>query len=194
MLLWTVQPREVYEDIMRTGSYHFDATKNPMRNDFESAYEWLEATMERRGIKRSDPSDPLVWAWQIMDGKCYVSPYNKEIWSSDKDEVLLQINIPDEQVLLSDFDAWHYVLNRWYYDTSGTEEEWEENQKWFKSLPAEEQEIIKKASWLKCLDITPMNSEWRTNGKYVQATFFGLHKDQIEKVLEKGFSVNEEAS
>ena len=48
----------------------------------------------------------------------------KERWECGTDGekmVCMSIEIPDEQVLLSDFGTWHFVLNRW--PISDSEEE-----------------------------------------------------------------------
>ncbi|KWU26390.1 DUF3841 domain-containing protein [Burkholderia cenocepacia] len=33
----------------------------------------------------------------------------------EEPQVLFTLDVPDGAVLISDFDAWHFVLNRWYF-------------------------------------------------------------------------------
>ena len=43
--------------------------------------------------------------------------------------VCLTVDIPDNKVLLSDFDAWHCVLNNWFCPLTNEEDELFENEK-----------------------------------------------------------------
>lgn len=201
MILWTIQPRKLYEEIMETGSYAFDATKNPFRNDYEEAYAWIEQAMSDRGIRRNHTSDPLVWAWHTWDGAHRLPQLNDEyLWSDDpmwrnsehekdshgRDEVLLEIEVPDDQVLLSDYDAWHFVLNEGYYGEARSDDEADAEWKWFATLPANEQKQLMEASWLKIFNISRVENDTRGSVNYIQATFFGLKKEQILHAYNSG--------
>lgn len=48
----------------------------------------------------------------------------------------IEIEIPDDEVLLSDFDEWHCVLNRFL--VSDTEEEGEQQDAYYETLPNDE--------------------------------------------------------
>jgi hypothetical protein len=101
--------------------------------------------------------------------------------------VCLELEIPDEKVLLTDFDLWHFVLNDWWLDTSMfkygfTEEEYDLNHKWFKGLSKEEQKKEKEESWEMVLNIEPFDSEWIARGQYVQAVFWELKMEDVKKV------------
>lgn len=187
MTLWTIQPRELYEQILRTGKYTFDETKEPLALDFKDAYRWMEDHMKSAGIARKNLDDPLVWAWHTYDGLCQCPPVDDWIvWSEDrKDEVILEIEVPDDQAMLSDFDAWHFVLNHFYYGDSKNDEEFDKEMAWLDSLSEEEREVKVKESWEKIFDIAKYRDDWSSNGYYVQATFYGLTKDMIRKVYAK---------
>jgi hypothetical protein len=36
------------------------------------------------------------------------------MWAAKQTQVLLSLDVEDNRVLLSDYDAWHFVLNYWY--------------------------------------------------------------------------------
>ena len=83
---------------------------------------------------------------------------------------------------MSDFNAWHYVLNRSWYDDSTNEEEWENMHAWFDSLNGEKKEELRKKSWQKIFNVEFRNSNWDSNGHYIQATFWVLKKSMIKNV------------
>lgn len=190
MVLWTIQPESVYRQIIETGSYHFDPEKSALYSDFRDAYFWMEIEMRKRGIVPSSASgatEPLVWAWHTWDGKWQVPEYQDEVFHIDGKEekpVCLEIEVPDENVLLSDFNAWHFVLNDSYLDDSHNEEEFEKMHAEFDALSLKEKEEKKRASWQSIFDVSQytIGNGWRTNGFYVQAVFYGLKKEQIRHV------------
>lgn len=185
MRLWTVQPRELYEEIMRTGKYMFDSTKHPFREDFEEAYAWMEHVMESAGQGSAYAGAPLVWAWHTYDNAHQCPPLDGEaLWSDGKDEVLLEIEVPDEDVLLSDFDAWHYVLNKWYLGNAAyfglNDDAAMKEMEWFDTLPTEPvntKKFVMQESWGKIFNVSDI--------EYIQATFWGLCKEQIMAVYER---------
>lgn len=52
---------------------------------------------------------------------------------------------------MSDFEAWHFVLNNWYYSSTTSEKEWEQDEKRFDVLSKTEQQHIKEKSWQQIL-------------------------------------------
>ena len=67
MILWTIQPIEVYELIQRTGVYHCDYEKSDMEY-WQEQYNWLVQEMkERVGEPPKGVSYP-VWAWYMWEG------------------------------------------------------------------------------------------------------------------------------
>src|SRR5690606_31612297 len=80
------------------------------------SYKWLVKQMNLRGIKCENPP---IWAWYQWDearkdpdliggghGKIGV------------EHVCIEIEVPDELVLLSCFHTWGLVLNNWYCSLS----------------------------------------------------------------------------
>ena len=100
----------------------------------------------------------------------------------------MELKIPEEKVLLSDFDGWHYVLNDWYYSDAKNEKELDRKDEWFDKLPARKKQQVKEKSWQRIFDVTPRQGEWDANGESVQACFWSINKEQVQKVwrLQKG--------
>ena len=87
---------------------------------------------------------------------------------------------PDKDVLLSDEENWHLVLNDSYIADS--EEDFDN----FYNHPSE---IEKELSWEKIFDVSPFENGWSRKGMFVQATFWELSLSEVVRVI----SVNKKA-
>ena len=200
MVLWTIQPVEVWDELKNKGYFICDPAKSKYLSDeewnFGTAYDWLVEQMESRiGGKPEDVNYP-IWAWHIYDWKCQPDNF---IDTDEKELVCLKIDIPEKDVLLHDYDAWHYVLSNVYFDNSKNEVEWKSSREKFDSLSQSEQEQVKRESWEAIFDITPFENKWCCRGKYVQATFWILRRKDVVAVYpyplnnKKGINVYERA-
>ena len=112
MILWTIQPEAVYEEILSTGVYHCDFSKSSL-SEWERQYDWLVEQMKKRiGPPPNGVSYP-VWAWHTWEGVRKKPDLRRERWGNGwKGErfVCLEIDVPDKDVLLSDFDSWSIIL------------------------------------------------------------------------------------
>ena len=168
MKLWTIQTPDVYEKILKEGKYFCDEKKaNLLESDeFRNAYNWLSKKMVQK-IGHSKVKYP-VWGWYCIDGKnkkpdLRLSGYGER----GKELVCLEIEIPDEKVVLSDYDLWHFVLNDIYlFDDDEELDDLED-------ITKEE----KEKSWDKIF-VDESNIEANS---YIQATFFELRKENIKK-------------
>lgn len=78
---------------------------------FRRPYDWLVGHMVARGMTRPGPNVYPLWAWTTEQRlrECYAA-YEDEP-AKDPEGVLVEIEVPDDQVLLSDYMLWHCVLN-----------------------------------------------------------------------------------
>ena len=98
-------------------------------------------------------------------------------------QVCIELEIPDQDVLLSDEERWHIVLNDGYYGDAKTEVEMDKEDAWFKGLPQDEQEQLKKKSWEKIFNVRPSYEDsLERRGCYIQATFWELRMEQVVSV------------
>ena len=82
--------------------------------------------------------------------------------------VLLTIDVPDDMVLLSDFDMWHNILNDGYLALYGKDDIED---------PSEEEKL---KSWENVFNIDIVTDYWNTP-KSTQATFWELKKKWVLK-------------
>ena len=184
MILWTIQPIEVYNLIQEKGYYICDPSKSECLEMmcFEKAYDWLiEKMKEKIGQPPLNAKYP-VWAWHTWNWNRKKPDLRSPHAKRGTELVCMEIEIPDEDVILTDFDSWHYVLNNWHHNYAKNEEEWDKIDEWIESLPPEEKQKEIEKSWENIFNIDPINSGWVKKGQYIQATFWKLSKTQIKKV------------
>ena len=183
MILWTIQPEEVYELINRTGVYRCDEEKAKVEDFCPTQYNWLADQMRRRIGPPPEGVRYPVWAYQRWD-KDRLKPDLRSIrwfWGGKSNTFYrLEIDIPDEQVLLSDYWAWSVMLNDGLLSYS--EEEADELDRLYASLSPEAQKEMLFTIWERVFNVTLTNNEWNGQGEIVQATFWELRLEQIRKV------------
>lgn len=185
MRVWTVQPYSIYELIQKEGVYRCNPQKSEFIQewDFVNAYKWISNQMKKRIGNPPKGVECPVWAWYLYEGKNKRPDMRKSDVKVTRKSILWEIEIPDNEVLLTDEEYWHVVLDDWLYHKANlkdmSEEQWEKEvemeDEYFNSLSPEEQKTYKEKSWENI--ICSPNS----NSSYVQATFWELKASQIKK-------------
>lgn len=179
MRLWTIQPLEVLEIIKQKGEF----VCNPVYpdSDFKRAYYWLVKQMDSRGIEHPYGLELPIWAWYKTDWENKKPDLEQEDFSDSREDlVCIELEIDDKDVLLSDFYAWHYVLNDSFLDSSHNEKEWDLQYEWYDALAPEKRQGVKEESWNDIFNITPTQNEWVARGREVQAVFWKITKEMIK--------------
>lgn len=83
-------------------------------------------------------------------------------------------------MLLSDFDAWCIILNDGLPGES--EAESDRMDAYYDTLTPDEQEAFKNENGQGAFDLTPMDNDWMTRGRWIQATVWELRKEMIRDV------------
>lgn len=183
MKLWTIQPEEVYNLIMTKGIYRCNGLKSELINEWNYgvAYDWISQQMRNRiGLAPEGVKYP-VWAWHTMNFKHKRPDMRKsEFRHIAKPYVLMEIEMPDNDVLLSDEVSWHFVLNDVYYPDAESEEEFDRVYNLYETQSHDIQHQMKHESWNKVLDIG-FHSEYNWRDEYIQATFWELKKENVLK-------------
>jgi len=113
--LWTIQPPEVLEELQRVGTLSADPTKGSEEDLFD-AYAWMRRQMAVRvpGYGGGDvwwayldKPDLRHWRWRFYPGE----------W------LRIELAIPRNEALLSDYDAWWCVMACHYYSQNDEEAE-----------------------------------------------------------------------
>lgn len=76
---------------------------------FQMAYEWMKASMDAAGLSGRKHDITPWWCWIALQGQ-QVKPSRE---GSQPGDVLLELSLPKDHLLLSDFHMWHVPLNYW---------------------------------------------------------------------------------
>ncbi len=123
MTLWTIQTCSAWEILQSKGSLH--VRRADTESLFYHAYRWMKEQMSQRlGPPPLSTSFPL-WAWFQWQGSSKRRPDLRYSGHLPRGEsgVLIEFCAEAAEVLLSDFELWHYVLNYWYLPSSLADEE-----------------------------------------------------------------------
>lgn len=181
MILWTIQPEAVFNLIQQKGVYRCDLTKSGMEDYAEPQYNWLVAQMKKRISPPPEGVSYPVWAYYRWS-RTKMKPDLRAIrwfWGLKNNKfVRLEIEIPDDEVLLSDFDGWAgIILNNGLL--SNTEEEDKELNGIYASLSENMQKEFRAKNWERVFDISYFENDWISRGETIQATFWELKKEQV---------------
>ena len=185
MLLWTAQTIEAYNTLIHSGAYRCDESKIIDFEWWKPAYDWIAQMMKEQ---IGDPPKGVkypVWLWYRWKGKNKKPDLRAHRSFGEKGTklMLIEVEIPDNKVVLSDFDNWHSVLNGTYsYTQTTNEKEFDEVYEWLQSLPEEQHTQEIRHSWESIFDISIWDTDFSRNGVWVQATVWELKKEYIRKV------------
>ena len=196
MKLWTLQPIEWYDKLCRNGiicgeSKHIELTKE--EENFDYAYDWMIQEMKARIGDCKNVGDYPIWAWYQYENHKKRRPDLRcsGFFEKGTKAVRIEFEKAEQDVLLSDFDLWLYVLNYWYIPDT------EEESLHFDKLLEEsgvnfidkedytpEMRQLVEDSWTKIFDMNYSSKDLADpfEKKSIQATFWQLSVDDITKV------------
>jgi hypothetical protein len=180
MRLWTVQDKAAYDSLCKNGVLRCDAQFAELLSEkaFKRSYDWLVAQMKARVGEPPIGIEFPIWAWYLLDGKNVKPDLRRtEFRGFSGKNYIIEAEIPDKDVLLSDEEMWHTVLNDGYFGKGAESiddvKEYEEDEAWFDSFPPNEQERVKRESWENIFNSS------RCPWIFVQATFWELRQEQV---------------
>jgi hypothetical protein len=171
MRLWTIQTKEIWARAEEYGVLEcteIDAEKE-IDSWFRPAYDWMVRQLERR-VKNYPHNKYPIWAWYHPKPDLRRGGH----LSRGASGVRVEFIVSSARVLLSDFEAWHAVLNCWYLSLSEEESENWENR-------CERAGI--KIGWERIFDLELLkkHSEW-IGGETIQACIEKIYVDDVVTV------------
>ena len=180
MRLWTIQPIAFYVRLRTDGRICCDPSlacnliQTP--DAFQTAYNWMAEQLRKRVEMPPDDVRYPIWAWYALDGKHQKPDLRRtEFRFYHGNHVCLEVEIPDSEVLLSDEEAWHIVLNDAYISAG---ENIDAEYAWFEALPEDQRRRVKRESWERIFDIFNPGASCL----FIQAVFWQLRLDQVRDV------------
>jgi hypothetical protein len=181
MRVWTIQPMEVMAQLKKKRILYANSSYIP--REFCDAYDWMRAQMKRR-ISSYSGHYPW-WGWHSPRPDLRRSGHLPR----GTQGVRLELELEPAEVLLSDFDAWHAVLNRGYLGLSEAEDDawyerfeaavpnrwaWPPPEPWYSDI---------LTSWERIFDLETLavSEYWQSEPRYIQATFEALRLVDVRK-------------
>ena len=192
MRLWTTQGIEIYNQLQREGIAY--CTKPSLGDDakFVYSYHWMAEQMRRRiGEPPVEGLEFPLWAWYQYVSAKKRQPPRRPLYIPEGTSAYMEIEIPDNRVLLSDFNCWHAVLNQcaladWKRIDKKTDPLDKAAGRYldFMEYPLEIREEIVK-SWEAVFDLNRRDKDvGRTHrrNRSIQATFWALLPEDVVSV------------
>ena len=187
MILWTIQDMAAWERLQQRGLLRGDGRRVPVY--YRHAYRWMAEQMRLR-LPPPHARFPL-WGWWRWRGIKQCKPDLRASGHLVKGVpgVRIEFELPEDRVVLSDFEAWHCVLNCCFLSLREQEEEiftkelerTGMQQRWPYPEPVRSQVV---SSWQRIFDLEAGDPEWwgPLSKRSVQATFWELALSQIRRV------------
>ena len=191
MIVWTIQPLLIYEELkekgivyskMRysncnTGIYEIDKV-------FRDKYAWL---MERMKEKIGIPDESIelpFWAYYKENRKNKKPDMRFHNRNGLKPYVLMELSIPDKDVVLIDSNEWTCILNDSPLYFCHNEYEYEIIDEFYDSLSDKDKEEFKLKSWEQVFDMNiypDTDKDWMSQHDDVEAVFWLLKKEYLKR-------------
>ncbi len=180
--MWTIQSVETWERLQTSERLYADGRRIPP--EFRFAYRWMRQQMRSR-IPGYGGRYPW-WGWARPKPDLRRAGHLPRGTSG----VRLELELSDEEVLLSDFDAWHVVLNRGYLALN--EAEFDDFYRRFEAAvpnphawpPPEPWHTTIISSWERIFDLDALTTDpdWYGPVTYIQVTFECLRLEDVRHV------------
>lgn len=195
MKLWSIQREAIWRTLVKQGAIFTPADKAEATN--HDAYVWLAEQMRVR-LPNHPTLDTThlfpVWAWFQWESEHRPMPdlrYSAHLPRGEKG-VRLELEVPDEMVLLSDFELWHFALNYWYLPSSmldGDRFDREMSERGLsnhRERPLSDQKAHNEIqhSWEKIFDLDWQEKDYSSPRelKNIQATLWSIEMDFVKDV------------
>lgn len=213
MRLYCIQERGVY-DTLAAGLPYIARPRQDVQhwlNDPEGwhspeqpnmtlfAYDWLCEQMVLRGLPRPVQDAYPVWAYRQWGGRKMPRPDLRfacmKHWADGGRHVLMDLEVPEKDVLLSDYDAWHACLNYWYLARARESSAFERKCKtqgasYYRSKPLPQAQLHEElvGSWQRIFDVEQASKVLgcKKADQTIQATFWRLEPGHVVRAVEFG--------
>lgn len=199
MILYSTQNLSIFEKLQK-GETHYACSPSfydepdVVDEMWVRSYDWISDRMEERiGPKPNHDVYP-TWAYYHWYGAKKKKPdlryTGARCFAEKRTCALMTLEIPDNEVLLSDYDTWHCVLNQWYLgEEKRSGEIWDitrENKHWreYKDYPNWlKQELYE--SWLNVFDMELSRKYFEIEEEHqtIQATFWQIKPEYVKEAV-----------
>ena len=166
MHLWTFQVSEALTSL-NTDRVLYGP---PEHAEFPKAYEWMLEQMQER-LPAFTGKHP-VWAWTKKPD------LRRERWQWEGIWHLIEFEAPEDKCLVSDYDAWHDVLNGFAHHTQHEFDCWEDRWK----NPNYRDECLRTWPRIFDLEFWKRDPKWFGGPPVLQVTVDGLRLEWVKSI------------
>lgn len=115
MKVYTIQTIGFYEELLQEG-VAFCNRESECCRDCKVQYDWMAEQMRKRIGEPPIPEIKYpVWVWRQYHSRKKPKPpmSSKDLLDGQTEAVMLELEVPDNMVLLSDLNLWILPLNHW---------------------------------------------------------------------------------
>lgn len=178
---WCIAPRTVIRLLdTQTAPIHMPQSYAEDLSSAQHAYPWMIEALESIGLPMPVPDVSPWWVWIRREPEM-PAPYANDVPDG---YAVMHLRLPASELLISDFDLWHFVLWGSYIAESARDEEtYEANTANDSSLA----ETRMKHSWQRIFDVDfgPLGYHRAPSEKSLQGCIWYLKKDWLIEVLER---------
>lgn len=200
MIVYSTQDLHIFEKIQKGETHYANRSfiVDPSDPDivdeyFCRAYDWISQRMEEKiGPKPAEGVMP-TWAYYQWWGEKKPKPdlryRGARCFADNRTCALMTLEIPDEDVLLSDYDTWHWVLNGSFLGDESRSDEIHEYKKAHKFHDFEDYPQWLKdeisLSWNMVFDMDASNTilEQEKSEQIIQATFWCIKPEYLKEAV-----------
>lgn len=194
MRLWAIQTIDAWNALQRTGVLR--ANPNVIDDSMLAAYRWMVARMHERLGRSPEGCQFPIWAWYQWQGQNRCKPDLRSHAHLEKGShgVRIEIEADETDVLLSDFELWHFVLNYWYLPESEAEGELFDAElatvglDFYRTKPLPDLKYHRRIeeSWFRIFDLewSAVGMTSQKEGKAIQGVLWELRKEQVSDMKE----------
>ncbi len=187
MRIWSIQNKAAWKYLKQHGE--LSAKPCHQSDQWPKAYDWMRNQLINRVGPPPTVATVPLWGWHQWQGEKTKRPDLRSIrhhWQPAGEYVMIECGIPERQVLLSDFDAWHIVLYDVFLGLNENDSDnFDERLKrhgWKICKPIPVALITaQRKSWERIFDLEALSNEyWGViEDKSIQTCFWELRLEQV---------------
>lgn len=174
--LWSFQPWSVWLKLQELKTMYVDPAY--IDRDFIPDYNWM---IQQLKVRLPNYQGHFPW-WAYYNNKPDLRSWR--YYFPNGHAVCLELQLPSERVLLSDYETWHCVLSGQYLALNKTEDEAWEAQYYSNSASSEPWKEVITQSWERIFDVESLRGGGLWPAMTLQACFEELNWSDIISVIE----------
>ena len=187
MRIWTTQAEAFWDQLQAQGTIYCESSYAQKGNNYLDRYDWISEQMRRRVGPPPRPEIQYpIWGWKQLGNHKKECRPDYRGWHLIDEQVFLTLEVPEDKVLLSDFDLWGSAVWNYLY-IPADKADYKRFSKVQDRLPLDyenwpedtKNEVMQ--SWVRVFDLDHPNfyaTKLRRN-RWIQATFWELKKEWV---------------